>query len=160
MGKDLGALPQTPLRGLLKAKSPKNLQDLQLICIFDSVLTWCRFWCSHIPCYYFRLLPHKIPSSGILSAYALLPLPDRNGRKLVINGIWGGMRGAPCGLRPCKVRNPLEIRGVGNDLCVVPFRMKEMIVDQSVNVSLSPAPNIEPLRGSGRATFRWGGLSG
>ena len=29
-GQDLGALPQSPLRGLLKEKSPKNLQDLQL----------------------------------------------------------------------------------------------------------------------------------
>ena len=38
--------------------------------------------------YEFRLLPRKIPTSGILSAYASLPLPDRNGRKLV--GDWGG----------------------------------------------------------------------
>ena len=33
-----------------------------------------------LPCCKFRMLPRKIPTSGILSAYASLPLPDRNGR--------------------------------------------------------------------------------
>ena len=31
----------------------------------------------------FPAAPSQIPSSGIGTAYALLPLPDRNGRKLV-----------------------------------------------------------------------------
>ena len=42
------------------------------------------FGCSRLPCCEFRLLPRKIPSSGILTAavsrLASLPLPDRNGR--------------------------------------------------------------------------------
>ncbi len=68
------------------------------------------FECSRIPCYEFRLLPRKIPTSGILAAYASLPLPDRNGGRLVVEWRAGKMRGAPFGLRPCRVRKRLAIK--------------------------------------------------
>ncbi len=43
--------------------------------------------------------------------------------------LWAGrterLRGAPFGLRPCRVRNLLEWKIVGNDPCVVPVRGKD-----------------------------------
>ena len=58
------------------------------------------FECSRIPYYEFRLLRLS----------PLLPLPDRNGRKLVDEWRAGKMRGAPFGLRPCRVRKRLAIK--------------------------------------------------
>ena len=77
-GDDLGALPRTPLENFLEEvfKTFKNFNPIGFMCLS---LRCTDFKCSHIPCYEFRLLPRKIPSSGILSAYASLPLPDRNG---------------------------------------------------------------------------------
>ena len=81
-----------------------------------------NFGCSHIPCYYFRLLPRPIPSSGIGTAYASLPLPDRSGRKLVVSG--GGEK---CGALPADCAPARSVVRwkyvVGNDPCVVPHRL-------------------------------------
>ena len=41
--KTLGRCPKPHLGDFLRKKSPKNLQDLQPICIFDSLFTLCRF---------------------------------------------------------------------------------------------------------------------
>ena len=87
------------------------------------------FVCSRIPCYYFRLLPRKIPSSGILSAatccLASLPLPDRNGRKLVYEWEVGGNAGRSIRIVPLQsaktLGNGSNIQPKRNDPCVVPF---------------------------------------
>ena len=72
-----------------------------------------NFRYSHIPCYEFRLLRDQSRPAG-LARRQLVALPSLRYRiemvgKLVINGERGGMRGAPCGLRPCRVRKPLNV---------------------------------------------------
>ena len=52
----------------------------------------------------------KSRRAGFCRLTPLLPLPDRNGRKLVDEWRAGKMRGAPFGLRPCRVRKRLAIK--------------------------------------------------
>ena len=58
----------------------------------------------------FPAAPSKIPSSGILAAVASLPLPDRNGRKLVVNGGEMECGALPADCAPVKMKSPLEIK--------------------------------------------------
>ena len=58
-----------------------------------------NFGCSHIPCYYFRLLRLTPRARYRIEVVG----------KLVCGRGRGGIRDAPCGLRPCKERSPLEI---------------------------------------------------
>ena len=67
--------------------------------------------------------PRKIPSSGILAAYASLSLPDRSGREVS----WWAESGLECGVLPsdcAPVRSVVRWKYVvGNDPCVVPHRL-------------------------------------
>ena len=67
-----------------------------------------------------------------MRTFSLSPLPDRNSRKLVING--GGM---DCGALPsdctpveCVIRHRCNI--VGNDPCVVPLRVKRYLLTYDI----------------------------
>ena len=46
-------------------------------------------------------------------------------RARLVSGGRDDTRGAPCGLRPCRVRNLSECNIVGNDPWVVPVRVKD-----------------------------------
>ena len=52
------------------------------------------------------------------------------------------MRGAPFGLRPCRVRPPLEMRVVGNDPCVVPHRLQDTVQRRGYILPLYYTPNL------------------
>ena len=85
---DLGALPRTLLRGLLKEKSPKNLQDLHskgifALCFsFVQILGVAGFRATNSGC----SEPHsasEMRTAAATCCLAFSPLPDRSGRKLV-----------------------------------------------------------------------------
>ena len=50
------------------------------------------------------------PVERDLDSCRFSPLPDRNDRRLVVEWRAGKMRGAPFGLRPCRVRKRLAIK--------------------------------------------------
>ena len=124
-----GALPHTPLRGLLKEKSPKNLQDLQPIYIFNSFFTWFKFRCSRIPCYEFRLLRDQSRRAG-LARRQLVALPSLRYRIEMVQVSEWAAGGLICGalLADCAPEKSVphqKMKPVGNDPCVVPFRLKD-----------------------------------
>ena len=63
------------------------------------------------------------------------------------------MRGAPFGLRPCRVRTPLEMRVVGNDQCVVPHRLQDTVqrmVTSYLYIILQIIPYVKREKSRGR----------
>ena len=123
------------LRKLLK-KFPKDFQNFNeggflpyvyVVLILCSRLCSTNSGCSE---------PHF--ASG-MRTFSLSPLPDRNSRKLVINGsgMECGALHSDCTPVECVIRQRCNI--VGNDTWVVPLRVKRYLLTYSyVSRDLSP----------------------